>query len=538
MKDLLESVPYDARRIADAIIAVGGAPHIVGGWVRDQLLGLDPKDIDIEVYGLPLPQLEEVLGQFGVVDVVGRHFGVLKVHGLDYDISLPRKDSKKKKGKGHCDFDIEIDHTLGPREAAQRRDFTINSMSLCLQTGELIDPYDGVEDLLSLTEDEQLPPILRAVDENLFGDDPLRALRAVQFIARFDAEIDSWTFQLCKAQDLSVLPSERIYEELKKLLLKAECPSIGLQLLKDMGHLKYFPELEALVDCEQDPVWHPEGTVWHHTLLVVDEAAKLRTGDEKQDLVLMFAALCHDLGKPTTTTYEVDDEEVDRVRFWDLYDDSSSFHIRSRGHEEEGAEPTRRFLNGLRASTELTQAVTVLVRTHLAPTLFPKQGAGPGAYRKLARRLGGAGTNIEMLYRLNRADHFGRTTSDALAREHPSGEEFLKIAEEAAVMKEAPEDVVMGRHLIAKGFKPGPKIGDILKRCRDYQYDTGETDPYAILSKILCGEDMLSKYQKPRDIIEFNPVLPSLPPPHIFGRDKAGEDDGTSLLLPGSETDE
>lgn len=473
--NLLMRAPPEAKKIADAIVAAGGTPFIVGGWVRDQLLGLDSKDIDIEVYGLPLPQLEEVLGQFGEVDVVGRHFGVLKVHGYDFDISLPRKDSKA--GKGHCGFKIEVDHTLKPEEAARRRDFTINSMSLNLKTGELVDPFNGQQDLAHR--------LLKATDQSHFGEDPLRALRAIQFAARFSMGIVGNTLRLCADQDLSELPGERIFEEFKKLLLKAPVPSFGLKYLEEMGHLKYFPEIEALVDCEQDPEWHPEGTVWQHTLMVVDEAAKLRMGDEEQDLVLMVAALCHDFGKPETTTYEINDEEVGRHIFWDYFYSGYTGRIRSREHEARGEQPTRNFLGRLRASNGFTEAVVALVKDHLVPALFPKQKAGPGAYRRLARRLEKAGTTVEMLYRLNQADHFGRNTPDAIAREHPAGEEFLKKATEIEVREEGPKDVVMGRHLINRGYHPNKWFGVVLDKCREYQFDTGETDPDVILDAVL-----------------------------------------------------
>jgi tRNA nucleotidyltransferase (CCA-adding enzyme) len=231
--------------------------------------------------------------------------------------------------------------------------------------------------------------------------------------------------------------------------------------------LRTFPELEAMVGVPQDPLWHPEGNVWEHTLLVVDEAAALRRGEEEDDLVLLLGALCHDLGKPATTI------EVDG-------------RIRSPEHEDVGAGVTRSFLARLRASGELSTRVEALVRDHLAPANFVKGGATARGYRRLARRLAEAGVNAELLYRLAKADHFGRTTPDALARDFHYGDEFLRAMQELQVAEGGPRDVVLGRHLIARGYEPGWWFGEVLRACRDVQDETGQDDPEAILDSVLA----------------------------------------------------
>ncbi|MCB1056653.1 MAG: HD domain-containing protein [Acidobacteria bacterium] len=436
----------------------GGRALLVGGVVRDLLRGLPAKDFDLEVYGLPLERLEAALSELGEVIAVGRAFGVLKVKGLDADFSIPRRDSKT--GRGHRGFVVDLDPELDFTDAARRRDLTVNSIAYDPLTGEILDPFDGRGDL----ERE----VLRATDARTFPEDSLRALRVAQFRARLEMEPDAELVALCRGLDLSDLPGERLYEEIKKLLLKARRPSLGFEFLEKTALLRFFPELEAMVGVAQDPIWHPEGTVWEHTLMVVDEAAALRQGQEAEDLALMFGALCHDIGKPATT-FEKDGRIV------------------SPGHDEAGVEPTRSLLGRLRASHKLTDQVVALVRFHLAPTLLPKGGATARGYRRLARRLAEAEVSPRLLYRLARSDHFGRTTPDALARQFPGGDEFLRSMEEVVQPEVGIHDVVLGRHLIARGLRPGPDFGRLLDACREIQDETGWTDPDRILDQVLAG---------------------------------------------------
>jgi len=453
-----EMIPDAVREIAERVAAVGGRALIVGGFVRDRLLGLDPKDVDVEVHGLELVALQRVLERFGAVSSVGRAFGVLRVSGLDVDFSLPRRDSKS--GAGHRGFQIVVDPHLGYPEAARRRDLRVNSMALDPLSGELLDPHGGREDLESGR--------LRATDPVHFPEDPLRGVRVAQMMARFELEPDDELITLCRELDLSELSGERIFEEFRKLLQKGVRPSLGLRGLQEFGYLRFFPELEALVDVPQDPEWHPEGDVWVHTLMVVDEAARLRDAGE-DDLTLMFGALCHDFGKPETTVRE-------RGR------------VRSPAHDVAGVPHTQRFLERMKAPHALIERVSALVEHHLAPALFIKNEAGARGYRRLARALGSVDVSLELLLRVAKADHLGRTTEEALARRFDSGDRFLERARELTLEREAPKDVVLGRHLIARGMQPGVAFGSILARCRDVQDETGWTDPERILARVLTEE--------------------------------------------------
>lgn len=441
--------------IAQRVARAGGRALVVGGFVRDALLGLEPKDIDIEVHGLALRQLEKVLRRSGPIVRIGRSFGVLRVKGLDVDFSLPRRDSKV--GTGHRGFAIEVDPHLGYDEASRRRDLTINSMALDPLTGEVLDPHGGRDDLAARR--------LRATDPRHFAEDPLRGVRVAQLAARFEMRPDDALIALCRGLSLAELSGERIFDELRKLLLRAPRPSVGIALLGELGYLQYFPELAALAGVPQDPEWHPEGSVWVHTLMVIDEAARLRDGGA-DDLALMLGALCHDFGKPGTTVQE-------------------GGRVRSPAHDVAGVPLARAFLERLRASNALTTRVAALVEHHLAPALYIKNDAGARGYRRLARRLAAADVSFELLVRVARADHFGRTTEEALARRFPTGEAFMVRASELEVAHEPPRDVVLGRHLIARGLAPGRAFGEILARCREIQDDTGATDPEWILDRVL-----------------------------------------------------
>lgn len=455
------------REIASELAREGGRAVLVGGAVRDGVLGLPVKDLDVEVFGLELEQLRSVLARYGEVIAVGQAFGVLMIRGLKIDFSLPREDSKV--APGHRGFDVVFDPALSFEVASQRRDLTINSMGIDLETAQLLDPHGGWQDLEA--------GILRATSRQSFGEDPLRGLRVAQFVARFDMEIDPALVSLCGTLDLSELPGERLLEEFRKLLLKGQKPSRGLAFLRESGLLRFFPELEALIDVPQDPGWHPEGDVWVHTLMSIDAGVKLR-GDEDRDResetgsqdaeALMFAVLCHDLGKPATTG-------------------TVEGRIRSIAHESVGVEATRAFLARLRAPSELSEQVVALVEHHLAPAQLIAQQSGPKAFRRLARKLGEAGLSMHLLERVARADHLGRTTDDARAGRFPAGDAFLEQAGALEIVVDSPRDVVLGRHLIARGYEPGTQFGEILERCREVQDETGLRDPESILDRVLEG---------------------------------------------------
>ena len=256
---MLKDLPQKFINLSVAVRDAGGRALLVGGCVRDGLMGVAPKDWDVEVYGVPPDRLREILDSFGPVNVVGEAFTVYKL-GSDIDVSLPRRE--RKSGRGHRAFVIEGDPSMGFADASRRRDFTINAISQDPLTGEIIDPFDGQQDI------EQ--GVLRAVSASTFVEDSLRVLRAAQFAARFEFRVEPETVELCRSIDLSDLPAERIWGELEKMLLRAQRPSIGLGWLRALGVLeKLFPEINALIDVPQDPEWHPEGDVFVQTLRIV-----------------------------------------------------------------------------------------------------------------------------------------------------------------------------------------------------------------------------------------------------------------------------
>ncbi|MBM4118342.1 HD domain-containing protein [bacterium] len=439
------------RTLAEEIAAGGGRAYYVGGCVRDRLLGLPSLDLDIEVYGLPLAALEALLARHGRVQAVGRTFGILKFRarrGGEADFGLPRRESLS--GRGHRGFTVDLDPSITPREACARRDFTVNAMLEDVLTGEVHDFFGGRADLAARRLRHTSPA---------FSEDPLRVYRLMQLGARYALDPAPETLALCREMDLGALAPERVYAEFEKLLLLAAAPSRGLAVARAAGVLAFHPELAAMIGCPQDPDWHPEGDVWTHTLLVVDAAARLRTGDRRLDLALMFGALCHDLGKPLTTHRK-------------------QGRILSPGHTEAGEEPARRFLGRLTQDGELIEAVLRFVRLHLRPAEFyrVREEIGDGAIRRLATEV-----NIVELVLLARADHLGRTTADALAGEFPAGDWLLAKAAELAVEREAPAPLLMGRHLLEAGWQPGPAVGEAVNAAYEAQLEEAFVDLHGAL---------------------------------------------------------
>jgi len=444
----------------------GGRTLVVGGWVRDRLgaqgSGLraqgptpnfqsaapsaespEPKDIDLEVFGIPGDRLGALLASFGRVEAVGQSFPVYKLIApghAEVDVALPRRESKR--GRGHKGFEVHGDPFMSLEEAARRRDFTVNAISWDPLTGEYEDPFDGRLDLDRA--------VLRAVDLDTFGDDSLRVLRAVQFAARFEFTLDEATAALCRRIPLDDLPAERIWGELEKLLVQAARPSIGFRLALDLGVIeRVLPEMLPLVGCEQEPDWHPEGDVWTHTLMVIDKARELNADlDRPRLLTVMLGAVCHDLGKPATTAF------VDG-------------RIRSLGHEQGGVEPTLRLLDRLNAHTidgfDVRTQVVGLVAHHLKPSMFHKAASvSDAAFRRLAQTV-----DLELLARLARADCLGRTGDfDCSAMDW-----FLSRARSLGVEHRPPTPLLLGRHVLSLGVAPGPRVGEILKQVYEKQLD-------------------------------------------------------------------
>ncbi|MFN0120946.1 MAG: CCA tRNA nucleotidyltransferase [Blastocatellia bacterium] len=447
------------RDLCLAVDQLGGRALLAGGWVRDMLRRQASADYDIEVYGLAPARLRVLLERTGTVNLVGESFTVYKFrpHGLPdvspeadrdhspyIDVSLPRRESRT--GRGHRAFAVTGDPDMSFAEAARRRDFTINAIMFDPLTSEIIDPYQGVEDIRR--------GVIRVVDPRTFVEDSLRVLRGMQFASRFAYELDEATVALCRTIDLSDLPAERILAEVEKWLLKSARPSVGWWAARRLGIVeKLWPEARALIACPQDPEWHPEGDVWIHTGLVLDEARKLIGGlPRAKQMAVMLGALCHDFGKPPTTAVE-------------------DGRIRSKGHEDAGVAPTHTFLDRLNVQTmdgyDVRAQVAALVQYHLSPGHFHKaamrgENVSDGAFRRLAQKL-----EPDLLYRVARADCLGRTGDFP-----PTAMEWFRERVAAlAIEHAAPAPLLLGRHVLALGIAPGPRVGQITREVYEWQLD-------------------------------------------------------------------
>jgi tRNA nucleotidyltransferase (CCA-adding enzyme) len=485
--------------------------YLVGGSVRDALLGNPPKDLDVEVYQTSLEDLIKILEKAGKVDLVGKSFGVIKLtlDGEIFDFSLPRRDSKLPQG-GHKGFSIEVCEQISPEEAASRRDLTINSLAYDPKANEILDFHGGLKDLEA--------GILRHTS-SAFVEDPLRVLRVMQFAARFDFEVAMETIELSKSikETYHSLAKERVNDEFTKMLLKGINIRRGLNFLKESQWIEHFPELQALDQCPQDPEWHPEGDVLQHTGYTCNAMAQLlrrpepRGFSKEKKLKLMLAILCHDIGKPSCTKKEFK-PKVNRIA------------IVSPGHDLAAEAPTKNLLTRLGFPQPVINQVMPLVLHHMDHLTV----STPSEIRELAVQLKPA--SIHELGYVVEADHSGRPplpaeqpeqvkrileTADGLGCLHgpqpplltgqmivdrniPEGkavgvifdhayraqiqgvistkgqavEWFIKnrrqILENA---KLAPQKLIPAAELIAMGIKPGPVLGKILNELYELQLD-------------------------------------------------------------------
>ena len=446
----------EVRTVAELVKRAGGRALLVGGCIRDELLDRSPKDFDIECFGISAADLQAALAEKFELDLVGISFGVIKLKHLEIDVAMPRRETKL--GLGHRAFEMEYDPTLTIEEASARRDFTVNAIDTDPLTNEILDPWNGRADLRNR--------ILRHVSPH-FTEDPLRVLRGMQFVARFDLDPAPETIEICRGMTPEGLASERLFGEWAKLLTEGVKISKGLEFLRDVGWVKYYPELERLIGCKQDPEWHPEGDVWNHTLYCLDafaaERDRLAVGAD-EDLVVGFAVLCHDFGKPACTSY-----------------DPVKKRIRSLGHDEEGVGPTLSFLRRLTNEERLLKEVPPLVRLHMRPFAMWRDKSSDGAIRRLAAKV----VRIDRLIRVAAADAMG-IGSDRVNEgssgagdldqtlKDPNLEPLKWLAEQAErlrVADSAPKPIVQGRNLIALGMKPGVGFGRILKAAYEAQLD-------------------------------------------------------------------
>jgi len=446
-------IPAPLLAALQALRAAGGRPRLVGGCVRDWLLKLEPKDFDVEVFGLDFETMGRPLASFGPTDVIGRSFGVLKVRieGIEYDFSLPRRESKT--GAGHRGFAVSPDPELSEADAAARRDFTINAVAYDPFEDRVVDAHGGAADLKLR--------ILRHTSA-AFREDPLRVLRGMQLAARFELTLAPETIRECHVirDTFRELPVERVWGEWDKWAVKSVKPSLGLAVLRQTGWLAHFPEIAALDGLPQEPEWHPEGDVFVHTGLCLDalvRQAGWREGDALARRILSLAVLAHDFGKATTT------EQAER---------RGKLRWISPGHEAAGGPIAEAFLRRIGAPHDLLELVPPLVVNHLAHH-HGQADFTDSAVRRLARRLVPA--TLDQLITVMLADHYGRPpleSPETMARIR----QLKDAAQRLALKDRAPKPLLLGRHLQAAGLRPGPRFKPILDAAYEAQLDGAFTD--------------------------------------------------------------
>jgi len=431
-------------RLVEHLSHHGVKPVFVGGFVRDFFTGHTTSDLDIELYGVTsLESLEALLRPFGKLGLYGKSFGVLKLsyEGYSIDFSPPRTESKS--GFGHKGFELKWFSDLDFTAAARRRDFTMNAIGYDPLSKTLLDPFGGVEDLKAKR--------LKCVDPETFVDDPLRVLRAVQFAARFELTCDENLLVLCREMiangALKELPKERIFEEFKKLLLQSSRPSIGMALLRDMEALGFFTPLDRLEETPQEKDSHPEGSVWVHTLMALDSMASLRSGEWRDDIVLMLAVLLHDIGKPYTTII------VDGL-------------LNAPKHAEKGAEIAQDWLERITEDKTLISRILPLICYHGWPRKLYRSKAGDSDILRLSTHV-----CIHDLILVAKADFFGRAFVGDIPENFEAGEWLYERASALGVLVEPPVPLLMGRDLIALGMAPSEAFKSILDNAYDAQLD-------------------------------------------------------------------
>lgn len=405
--------------------AEGGRAYYVGGYVRDRLLGVENKDVDIEVHGLSPEKLKDILAQVGEPLSFGSTFGIYSLAGENIDIALPRKEHNT--GRGHRDFEIDTDPFIGPENAAGRRDFTVNALMEDVLTGEILDFYGGQEDLRR--------GIIRCVNPEAFSEDPLRVFRAAQFAARFDFQVDAASMELCRQTQVEALSPERVEAELKKALTKGLRPSLFFENLRQMHRLsEWFPEIEALIGVPQDEKFHPEGDVWNHTMEVLDRAAALR--DKTSDpYFFMMLALTHDLGKITAT------EEIDG-------------RIHAYGHETLGLPLAESFVKRLSTRTALWDYVENMLPLHMKPNVV---AFAKSALKTTNRMFDQAKAPEDLVY-------FAMCDKPVFSGTEPfTGDSEFLFERLRQYRKTMAQPYVMGRDLIDAGLEPGPYFSEALE---------------------------------------------------------------------------
>jgi tRNA nucleotidyltransferase (CCA-adding enzyme) len=440
------------KKIITTVHEGGGTAFLVGGAVRDILLHMKTTDIDIEIHHLSIDRVQEILQRFGEIELVGKSFGVLIVKGILVEWALPRSDSAGRKPAVVVDKDMPIEIAL------RRRDVTMNAMAINLRSLMLIDPFGGKQDLEK--------KVLRATDPAFFVEDPLRLYRVMQFIARFQLQPDATLTDVCARISLAGLSRERIAAEFTKLFMNSSTPSRGLRWLAQIGRLQeILPELAATQGVLQEYAWHPEGDVFEHTMQALDAAAQQSYYDEQEKCAVVYAVLCHDLGKVTTTKIQ-------------------DGRIRSSGHDEAGVPLARSLMRRISLNKRLHDIVALLVRHHMSPGMFVHEKATAAAYKRLAVKLAPF-AHLRMLALLAYADKRGRNPQRGkpLMTELPDIDEFARRAEQYGVLLQPEKPVLQGADLMGI-VPPGAEMGNMLRHAYEIQINKGIIDKDELIKRV------------------------------------------------------
>jgi len=442
----------DMTAVFDDIVQSGGEVYVVGGAVRDTLLRRSAQDIDVEIHGLDLPALTDVLSRHGTIRTFGASFGIVQLTNLPgVEFALPRRE--RKTGETHGDFDVTVVPDMDLREAARRRDFTVNALMWDYTTYEVLDFFGGIADLDNRH--------LRVVDPERFTEDPLRVLRAASMMARYDLRATSTTKALCTCMveegTLNFVSSERIYEEYCKILM-ASRPSPGFEFLREIGALPKV--LADLTTTEQRLDYHPEGSVWNHVMLVVDVAALCRERSS-WPLAFMWSALLHDIGKPVVTTKD----------------------LHSPMHAEVGAELFRDHIKIIQ-NKNMRRYIEAMIYHHMRLMRLGMDKIRRVTWLRLLKSLDDHGLPLEDLVLLSKCDKLGRGRMSWA----PIG----KFDRELSVViskwgSTAQPPLVTGKDLIKEGFEDHAVYHDLLKQAYDLQTQGYGYD--AIIRRLKDGEE-------------------------------------------------
>lgn len=415
-------LPKRLLKIAGEIREAGGRAYLVGGWVRDAMLGGNCRDYDIEVYDMEQDDLIAILSKFGRCNLVGKAFGVihLSMKGESLDFSFPRTESKV--GYGHRGFVVKTDAKLTFKEAALRRDFTINAMGMELPDLTLCDPYNGVEDLKA--------GVLRHVGP-AFAEDSLRILRGVQFASRFRLHLAPETVEMCRTLSLDDLSIERLFEEFKKWLLKPGRPSLGLQAFRDIKLDEYFPEIKPLADGEDG--WIKLGDL-------LNSLSQESGFSDEERMVLMFSGLL--AGNAVCINQDVKNCDEETVL---------------------------KFIARITNEIKLVRGVPLLLKYAFTVSELPSDSA----IRRLSVALGGLRLLTAFIRHNPLCDSAGRTLL---------ADSFKSRAVQLGVYEKAPVAYLTGKMLMDLGVQPGKQMGELIKKSFELQLDGEITDADAAQS--------------------------------------------------------